>query len=108
MVNVSSPAIRQESSAHSVPEAVTGPAPATGTQIHAARLGDHPVDSCIREAIRYSDLVLLGSRVGRPWFRYARDGHYMVEVGWESGGPNTTHCLSELTVIRSSGRFACI
>ena len=107
MVNVSSPAIRQESSEHTVPAAVPGPAPAS-SQIEAARLGDHPVDSCIREAIRYSDLVLLGTRVGRPWFRYTRDGHYMVEVGWEGGGPTTTHCLSELTVIRSNDRFACI
>ena len=51
---------------------------------------------------------MLGSRVGRPWFRFTRDGQYMVEVGWEGGGPNTTHCLSELTVIRSNDRFACI
>ena len=93
-----SPAIRQESSQHSVPQAPAGRAPTTVSQI----------DSCLRKAIRYSDLVVLGARVGRPWFRYTRDGRCMVEVGWEGGGPNTTHCLSELTVIRSNDRFACI
>jgi hypothetical protein len=98
MVNVSSPAIRQESSEHTVPEAVAGPAPTNSAQIA----------SCMRNEIRYSDLVQLGSRQGRPWFRFTRNGHYMVEVGWEGGGPNTIHCLSELQVIRSSGRFACI
>ena len=98
MVSTSSVAIRQESSDRAVQEAAARPAPTTGTQI----------DSCLRRAIRYSDLIRLGSRVGRPWFRFTRNGHYMVEVGWEGGGPTTTHCLSELTVIRSNDRFACI
>jgi hypothetical protein len=98
MVNVSSPAIRPESLEHPSPEVAAGQSPTISTR----------VDSCLRKAIRYSDLVVLGARVGRPWFRYTRDGHYMVEVGWEGGGPTTTHCLSELTVIRSNDRFACI
>ena len=98
MTNMSSPAIRPESLEHLSPEVVPDRAPAIRTQI----------DSCLRKAIRYSDLVVLGARVGRPWFRYMRDGHHMVEVGWEGGGPTTTHCLSELTVIRSNDRFACI
>jgi hypothetical protein len=97
MAHVSSPAIRQKSSEHSISQAAAGQAPTSGTQI-----------ACLRNSIRYSDLVVLGARVGRPWFRYTRDGHYMVEVGWEGGGPNTTHCLSELKVIRSNDRFACI
>jgi len=98
MAHVSSPAIRQESSGHSVSQTAAGQSPTMSGR----------VDSCLREAIRYSDLVVLGARVGRPWFRYTRDGHCMVEVGWEGGGPNTTHCLSELKVIRSNDRFACI
>jgi len=98
MFNVSSPAIQQETSGLSVPVAAAGPPPTGSTQI----------DSCLRKAIRYSDLVALGGRVGRPWFRYTRDGRYMVEVGWEGGGPTTTHCLTELTVIRRTDRFACI
>ena len=98
MVNVSSPAIRQESSGHSVSQTAAGQSPTMSGR----------VDPCLREAIRYSDLVVLGARVGRPWFRYMRDGRNMVEVGWEGGGPNTTHCLSELKVIRSNDRFACI
>ena len=97
MVNVSSPEIRRESVGRSVPE-VSGQPPTISNQ----------GDSCLRKAIRYSDLVVLGGRVGRPWFRYTREGRFMVEVGWEGGGPTTTHFLSELTVIRSNDRFACI
>jgi len=96
MITMSSRAIQQEHTGRSVAE-LSGRPPAS-TQL----------DSCLRKAIRYSDLVVLGARVGRPWFRYTRDGHHMVEVGWEGGGPTTTHCLSELTVIRSNDRFACI
>ena len=96
MITLSSRAVQQENSELSGPE-LSGQPP-TGAQ----------PESCLRKAIRYSDLVMLGSRVGRPWFRYTRDGHFMVEVGWEGGGPTTTHCLTELTVIRSNERFACI
>ncbi len=98
MINVSSPAIRRESLGRSAPEAAVGQSLTASTQ----------ADSCLRKAIRYSDLVAFGGRIGRPWFRYTRDGRNMVEVGWEGGGPNTTHCLSELKVIRSNDRFACI
>lgn len=97
MINVSSPAIRRESLGRSAPEVAFAQSPTAGTQI-----------ACGRNSIRYSDLVVLGGRVGRPWFRYTRDGQYVIEVGWESGGPNTTHRLSELKVIRSNDRFACI
>lgn len=94
MAHMSSPAIRQESSGRA------------GREV--ARTAGHHAGASLRTEVRYSDLVRLGSRVGRPWFRFTRDGRYMVEVGWEGGGPNTTHCISELTVIRSSDRFACI
>jgi len=90
---MSSPAIRQESSVR--------PGRA------AADLTTRP-ESSPRTGVRYSDLVRIGSRIGRPWFRFISHGQYMVEVGWEGGGPNTTHCISELTVIRSNDRFACI